>query len=126
MSAVRGVPTRVVVVVGLLLALLLAGVASYYAASTPDGLNRVAADEGFASSEEQYNDVTPLADYETAGVEDDRLSGGLAGVAGCLVVLALAGGLTQVLRIRRRDAQATEDARYAQETRDASDPVAQS
>ncbi|CAA9316448.1 MAG: hypothetical protein AVDCRST_MAG36-149 [uncultured Nocardioidaceae bacterium] len=103
MSAVRGVPTRVLVVTGLLLALLLAGVASYYAASAPDGLNRVAADQGFASAEEQVNDATPLAGYETAGVEDDRLSGGLAGVVGCVVVLVLAGGLTQVLRTRRRD-----------------------
>ena len=93
-------PTRVVVVTGLLLALLLAGVASYYAATAPDGLNRVAEDQGFAATEEQRNTVTPLADYETEGVADDRLSGGLAGVAGCVVVLLLAGGLTRVLRTR--------------------------
>ena len=102
MSGLRGLPTRLVVVTGLLLALLLAGVASYYAASAPDGLNRVAQDSGFASTEEQRNDVTPLAGYETAGVENDRLSGGLAGVVGCVVVLALAGGLTWVLRARAR------------------------
>ncbi len=100
MSGVRGIPTRVVVVTGLLVALLLAGVVSYYAASAPDGLNRVAQDQGFAATEEQRNDVTPLAGYETAGVEDGRLSGGLAGLTGCVVVLALAGGLTQVLRSR--------------------------
>ena len=101
-STVKGVPTRVVLVTGLLLALLLAGVASYYAASTPDGLNRVAQDQGFASTEEQRNDLTPLADYETRGVGDDRVSGGLAGIAGCVVVLLVAGGLTRVLRSRGR------------------------
>ena len=102
MSGLRGVPTRVVVVTGLLLALLLAGVASYYAASSPDGLNRVAQDQGFAATERQHD--APLAGYETAGVDHGRLSGGLAGVAGCVAVLALAGGLTRVLRTRARDA----------------------
>lgn len=100
--SVKGVPTRVLVVTGLLLALLLAGVASYYAASAPDGLNRVAQDQGFAATEETHNDVTPFAGYETEGIGDDRLSGGLAGVAGCLVVLIVAGGLTKVLRARSR------------------------
>ena len=104
MSALRGVPTRVVVVTGLLLALLLAGVASYYAAGAPDGLNRVAQDQGFAGTEEKRNDATPFAGYETEGVDRDRLSGGLAGVVGSLVVLVVAGGLVQVLRTRRRDA----------------------
>ena len=102
MNAVKGVPTRVLVVTGLLLALLLAGVVSYYAASAPDGLNRVAQDQGFAATEEQRNDATPFADYETEGIGDDRLSGGLAGVTGCVVVLLLAGGLTRVLRTRGR------------------------
>jgi len=100
MSGARGVPTRVVVVTGVLLALLLAGVASYYAASAPDGLDRVAQDQGFAATEKQRNDVTPLAGYETSGVENDRLSGGLAGVAGCVAVLALASGLVRVVRSR--------------------------
>ena len=102
MSGVRGIPTRVVVVPGLVVALLLAGVASNYAASAPDGLNRVAQEQGFAATEEQRNDVTPLSGYETAGVEHGRLSGGLAGLTGCVVVLALAGGLTRVLRTRAR------------------------
>ena len=102
MNHLKGVPTRVVVVTGLLLALLLAGVASYYAASAPDGLNRVAQDEGFASTEEQRNQATPFADYATEGIGNHRLSGGLAGVTGCVVVLLVAGGLTRVVRARGR------------------------
>jgi len=109
-TGLRGVPTRVLVVIGLLVALVLAGVVSYHAASAPDGLSRVALDQGFSATEKQHNDVTPLAGYETAGVEDDRLSGGLAGVAGCAVVLLLAGGLTRVLRARSRAAAAAEGA----------------
>lgn len=39
--------TKVLVLVGILVALVLAGGVSYYASGSPDGLNRVAADHGF-------------------------------------------------------------------------------
>ena len=42
----------------------------------------------------------PLADYGVSGVEDARLSGGLAGVVGVLVTLLLAGGLARAVRRR--------------------------
>ena len=103
----RRVSTRALVVTGVLVALFLAGVVSYYASSSPDGLNRVAQDKGFAASGTRAADRSALAGYRTDGVEDRRLSGGLAGVAGSLVVLLLAGGLTFVVRRRgdrdRRD-----------------------
>ena len=93
--------TRVLVVVGVLVALLLAGVTSLYASSAPDGLNRVAEDHGFARTEREHRSGDgPLAGYETRGVENDRLSGGLAGVVGALVVLTLAGGLAWSVRRR--------------------------
>jgi hypothetical protein len=95
------VSTRAVVVTGLLVALLLAGVVSFYASRSPDGLNRVAEDKGFADTRTQHaSDGSPLAGYGTKGVDNPRLSGGLAGVVGCVVVLALAGGLTYVVRRR--------------------------
>lgn len=96
----KGLPTRILVPLGILVALLLAGVVSHYASSEPDGLNRVAADQGFAE-EESARDA-PLAGYSARGIEDDRVAGGLAGVIGVVVVLGLAGGLTFVLR-RRTD-----------------------
>jgi cobalt/nickel transport system permease protein/cobalt/nickel transport protein len=100
----RTVSTRTVLVVGLLVALVLAGVVSYYASASPDGLNRVAGDLGFASAEQaSAAQDGPLAGYETVGV-DGRLSGGLAGVIGCLVVLASTTGL---MLLRRRSAQQT-------------------
>lgn len=93
--------TRSLVLVGLILALCLAGGVSYYASSHPDGLNRVAADTGFSGTEKSSpTQDSPLAGYSTKGVDDDRLSGGLAGVIGSLVVLGLAGGLTYVVRRR--------------------------
>jgi cobalt/nickel transport protein len=99
---------RTFLLVGVLVALLLAGVASYYASSDPDGLDRVAQDHGIARTEEDHGaEEGPLAGYRAKGVEDDRLSTLVAGVTGSLVVLGLFGGLTWVLRRRRvADAEA--------------------
>jgi cobalt/nickel transport system permease protein/cobalt/nickel transport protein len=93
--------TRTVVLVGVVVALLIAGVGSWYASSSPDGLEATAAEQGFDdTARDSATADSPLADYATAGVDDERLSGGLAGVAGVVLVLALAGGLTLVLRRR--------------------------
>jgi hypothetical protein len=97
--------TRTLVVVGLLAALVLAGFVSYYASSSPDGLESVAEQHGFADAAEEHpGSGGPLADYSVKGLDDGRVSGGLAGVLGSLVVLGLAVGLTFVVRRgRRRD-----------------------
>lgn len=90
--------------VGLLVALLVAGVASYYASTHPDGLEYVAEQTGFLDSAEDSAAADgPLADYQARGVEDARLSGGLAGVLGTLVVLGGAGGLFWLVRSRSGD-----------------------
>jgi cobalt/nickel transport protein len=87
--------------VGLLVALLIAGVGSYYASGSPDGLEWSAEQEGFLdTAEDSAAADSPLADYGVAGVDDGRLSGGLAGVIGVAVTLLLAGGIT--LLVRRR------------------------
>ncbi|MCW2736589.1 PDGLE domain-containing protein [Nocardioides sp.] len=93
----RRLSTRTVVLTGLVLALLIAGVVSYYASASPDGLNRVAGDLGFSSAE-RASGGGPLAGYEVAGLDHSRISGGLAGVLGCLVVLGLS---TLLFRLRR-------------------------
>ena len=72
---------------------LLAGVVSYYASGSPDGLNKVAADQGLADKEKESAAAdSPLAGYSTKDVDNERLSGGLAGVVGVGVVLVIAGG----------------------------------
>lgn len=99
-----------VLLAGLLITLLVAGVASYYASSRPDGLEYVAERTGFADrGEESAASDGPLADYRTAGVDDPRLSGGIAGVLGALVVLGLAFGLFWILRRRDPRADASAD-----------------
>ncbi len=96
--------TKMVIFAGLLVALVLAGIVSFYASSSPDGLNRVAQDKGFSNAEKQHGaDDSPFAGYDTKGVDNGRLSGGLAGVVGSLVVLTIAGGLAFAVRRRTPD-----------------------
>jgi len=77
------------VIVGLALSLLLAGGVSYYASSQPDGFEKSAEKIGFLdTAKESPLKDSPLAEYGVAGVENDRLSGGLAGIIG---VAATAG-----------------------------------
>lgn len=96
-----GLPVRVLLVSGLLLALMVAGVVSNYASGAPDGLERVATDQGFIDREREHAaGDSPLADYATRGVDDPWVSGGLAGVVGTLVVLGAGGGLFVLLRRR--------------------------
>ena len=85
----------------LVAALLVAGVASYYASSHPDGLEFVAGETGFLDrADDSPAADSPLADYSTKGIDDDRVSGGVAGVVGSLLVLVLSGGLFWGLRRR--------------------------
>jgi len=115
--------TRTFAVIALVAALLVAGVASYYASSHPDGLEHVAEKVGFADTAEDSPAAgSPLSDYEVKGVENDALAGGLAGVIGALVVLVLAGGLAYAVR-RKGSADPGVDERPAgePEQRDAKD-----
>ncbi len=95
--------------VAVLAALLLAGVASGYASSSPDGLEAVAETFGISEQAQEHPAAgSPLADYETRGVDDARLSVGIAGVAGVALVLALGTGLAVLLRRRPGEADGRE------------------
>lgn len=94
--------TNRLVVAGLLVSLLVAGVVSQFAVDAPDGLERVAEDTGFMAQAQDHAFGSSLfADYATAGVADETTSLALAGVAGSLVTLAVGGGLVLALRRRR-------------------------
>ena len=106
-TRVLGSPGRALVLAGLLLALVLAGGVSYYASASPDGLQKVAEDQGFANRATDHELAdSPVADYSVRGVDDRRLSGGLAGVIGVVATLAVGGALFAVVRGRRPRADA--------------------
>lgn len=74
-------------------AMALAGIVSYYASSHPDGLEKVAEDEGFLeTAKDSAVSGSPLADYGIAGLDNERLSVGLSGIVG-VVITALVGML---------------------------------
>ncbi|MEU5973912.1 energy-coupling factor ABC transporter permease [Streptomyces sp. NPDC047315] len=94
---------RAVWLTGLAVAVALAGFVSYYASAEPDGLEKVAADEGFdGKAEEHATADSPLADYGIESIADARLSGGLAGVIGVGATAAVGTGLFAVVVVRRR------------------------
>lgn len=89
--------------IGLVLALLIAGVVSGFASGEPDGLERVSIDQGFDEAAADHAlDDSPLADYALGGVEDGRLSKGLAGIIGVAITLALSAILFYGIRLHGR------------------------
>ncbi|MFC7492375.1 MULTISPECIES: PDGLE domain-containing protein [unclassified Knoellia] len=95
------ITTSRLVVTGLVVCLALAGIVSLWASGNPDGLEFVAERLGFIDSASEHGaSASPFADYGTAGVDDPRLSGGLAGIVGVVVVAVVAFGLMHLLRRR--------------------------
>ncbi|MEU8526749.1 MULTISPECIES: energy-coupling factor ABC transporter permease [Streptomyces] len=87
---------------GLVTALLLAGFVSFYASASPDGLEKVAADQGIDRNVEEHATAdSPLADYGVKGIDTARLSGGLAGVIGVGATLAVGSGAFWAVRRRK-------------------------
>jgi len=93
---------RKFILAGLLISALLAGGASFYASSSPDGLEKVAEEIGFIdTAKDSSNADTALADYGVKGVENERLSVGVAGVIGVIATGAVSGGLFLLLRRKK-------------------------
>lgn len=91
---------------GIVVAALLAGVVSFYASSSPDGLERVAEDKGFSGQAADHAlGEQPLADYGDAG----GIPVGVAGLIGVGVTLAVGGGLFFAVRRRTKDDTAKDE-----------------
>lgn len=79
---------------GALISLILAGVVSFYASSSPDGLEKVAEEIGFIeTAKDPATAGSALADYGVEGVENERASVGIAGVLGVAATGVVATGL---------------------------------
>jgi cobalt/nickel transport system permease protein len=95
---------RKVWITSLVTSLVLAGFVSFYASASPDGLVKVAEDQGIdKKTEEHAGSDSPLADYAVKDVSDARLSGGLAGVIGVGVTAVAGSGVFWAVRRRTAD-----------------------
>ncbi len=94
---------------------MLAGFVSFYASASPDGLEKVAADQGIdARTEEHAAAGSPLADYGVKDVDDARLSGGLAGVIGVGATVVAGSAVFWAVRRRRTDDTAPASAEHVE------------
>jgi len=101
---------------GLLVSLLLAGVVSNFASSSPDGLDYAAREGCTFNADGEITGGTcmaqqegahqlgggPLADYGIKGIDNPYLSTGLSGVLGVLITFAIGGGAFWLVRRRSR------------------------
>jgi len=99
---VRSSNLRLFIAGGLLVAIGLAMLVSGFASGSPDGLNKVAEDHGFAANaKEHLFENGPLAGYAIKGVNGDRLSTGISGLIGVLVTFGIGLALFALLRAMR-------------------------
>lgn len=83
---------------GLVVCLVIAGAVSFFASSSPDGLEKVAEDTGFIEDAvDNPNAELPLADYGEAG----GIPVGVAGIIGVVLTIGVAFGLFWLLARRR-------------------------
>ncbi len=86
--------------IGLTACLAIAGL-SPLASSSPDGLERVAEDKGFAGLARSAP-FQVIADYVLPGVANETLASILAGMVGTLIVFVAVYGLTWLIVSKKR------------------------
>ena len=102
--------TATFVLAGIAAALLLVVVVAPHASSSPDGLERVASDHGFAwTGQTSAAAGSPLAHYSVAGVPDAGVGTILAGAIGLVLTFAV-GALVLHISARRGASRSTDDA----------------
>ena len=99
MTVSRTVSNRVLVGAGSAVALALAFFVAPLASSSPDGLEKVAIEKKLDTGVTDHAAAnSPLADYSTTGVENERLSTGIAGVIGTVLTLGIGYGVFALVR----------------------------
>ncbi|MEZ5297289.1 MAG: energy-coupling factor ABC transporter permease [Ilumatobacteraceae bacterium] len=95
----RPVGARGFVLGGVLVAVFFAAVVSQFAVDDPDGLERVAIDQGFESSADEHAIADSIfADYATRGIGNETVSLAVAGVAGVALTLLVGYGIVAAAR----------------------------
>ena len=93
---------------GLGIALIMGGVISLFASSSPDGLERFSIDL-FGGEEELEKHTgegvieSPMPDYVIPGIENETLAASLAGIIGVFAVFILVIALSMLLKNKNRN-----------------------
>lgn len=91
-------------IAGFAVSLFIAGFASYYASSHPDGLEKVAGDIGFIeTAKDPATAGSALADYGVEGIDNERASVGVAGVIGVVATGVIATSFFMYLGKRKKN-----------------------
>ncbi len=81
----------------LVICLIIGGVISLFASGSPDGLERVAEDKGFAEeAEESTFEIMP--DYTVPLAGSEVVSASLAGIVGVLIIFLVVYGIGKIFR----------------------------
>ena len=93
--------------IALIICILLAVFVSPFASSHPDGLEKVAEDKGFLEESEgrEVWKSSLIPDYAMPGINNERIATGIAGLAGTLIVFALAWGIGKLIAKRSKNGQ---------------------
>lgn len=99
------IAARTFVIGAILVASFFAMVVSQFAASDPDGLERVAIDKGFDTSAQDHSLANGIfADYATRGIGNERVSLAIAGITGVFITFLVGAGITIAARqLQRQD-----------------------
>ena len=91
-------------IIGLGLSLIIAFFLSQLASNCPDGLEKIAEDQGFPDNTDNvvlWKD-SPAPDYIIPGLKSEGLATGAAGVAGTLAVAGLGFIVSRFIGLKRR------------------------
>lgn len=103
-----GQNAKLFLVAGLLIALGVGIFVSPFASGSPDGLEKVSIDEGFDETARDHDLAdSPLADYGVSGIDNEKVSTGVAGLVGTLVTFGLGLGLFASVRAMRPEPRPT-------------------
>ena len=90
------------IIIGLIIALIIAFFLSPLASSLPDGLEKVAHDHGFIVKSEQDTILkSPIPNYAFPGIKNEKMATAISGLLGTVVIFVIGCGLALLLKQRR-------------------------
>ena len=101
---------RSLVIAVLVISSVVAASSAWLADDAPDGLSKVARDEGFADRQTDHAlEDSPVAGYRLEEIDDEGMGTATAGLLGVFLTFGLAVGAAAAVRLRRKGTITTGD-----------------